>query len=154
MSQRIDIRYVSFYSAGSSALKVTPAIPLETLTLPRKRKLKKITLYVDPLALVGIVLATVMMLLMAVGVTRLTAARNQEAVMTAYVASLKVENEDLHARYDMGLDPEQIRETALAMGLIPIDEAKQVKIQLPETEKEAEKDTEKNFFGFLTGLFA
>ncbi len=154
MAQRVDIRYVSYYSAGSSALKVTPAIPLETLELPRKRKLKRITLFLDPLALAGIVLATMMMILMAVGVTRLVDARNQEAVMTAYVASLKAENEDLQARYDMGINPEEIKETALAMGMIPVEQAKQVKIQLPETADEGETNAEKNFFGFLTGLFA
>ena len=30
MAQNVDVQYVSFYATGSSALKVTPVVPLKT----------------------------------------------------------------------------------------------------------------------------
>ena len=130
MAQNVDVQYVSFYNAGSSALKVSPVIPLKTLTLPKKKKVKKVILYIDPLALVAVTLALVMTVLLSVGFVQLTNAWNEEAAMASYVDMLQAENAALQAEYDQGIDPQVIEENALALGMIPAEEVSQVHIQI------------------------
>jgi len=150
MAQRLDVQYVNFYTAGSSALKVAPAIPLETIRLPKKKKAKRVTLHVDVVSLAGILVAAVMMILMAVGVTELIALRQDEIMMASYVDTLSAENEVLRAEYDEGIDPQAIEKTALALGMIPAEEAQRVEIQVKAPEEAEAKD----FFAFLTDVFA
>lgn len=135
MAQDINVQYVSFYSAGSSALKVSPVVPLKTLTLPQKKKVKRVVIYMEPLALAAVVLALMMTVLLFVGFSQLTAARSNEEAMAAYVSMLQAENTALKAEYEQGLDLETIEENALALGMIPAEQAQQVHIQLEQQTK-------------------
>lgn len=150
MAQRLDVQYVNFYTAGSSALKVAPAIPLETIQLPKRKKIKRITLHVDVVALAGILLAAVMMVLMAVGVSELISLRQSEVAMATYVNTLTAENEALRAEYEEGIDPEAIEKTALSLGMIPAEQAQRMNIRVEDPSVKLEEKTN-NFFGFLTG---
>ena len=154
MAQRIDVRYVNFCTAGSSALKVAPAIPLKTLELPKKRRAKRITLRIDPVAAAGIVMAVVMSVLMTVGVCELVSARNSEVVMASYVDSLQQENAPLRTAYEEGCDLEDVERTALALGMVPAEQVQQVKIQVQTPATDKNSGAMQNFFTFLTGLFA
>lgn len=126
MAQQLDVRYVSFYSSGSSALKVTPVAPVKTLPLPKKRRAKKVLLLVDPVACAGILLAGVMAVMMTVGFVKLTAARNEEAAMASYVSSLEVENKELKEAFAENCDLEEVKKVALALGMVPVEEANHV----------------------------
>lgn len=154
MAQRLDVQYVNCYCAGSSALKVAPAIPLETLELPRKRKVKKTVLYVDPVAYVGIVMAVVMTVLMAVGFAQLSNARREEAAMTAYVESLQQQNQELTAEFEAGYDLEQVEQVALALGMVPADQLEKVTVQMPEPAEELSPSSWQSFWAFFVELFA
>lgn len=153
MAQQLDVRYVNFYTAGSSALKIAPAIPQETVTLPKKIKRKRLTLYIDPVAIAGILVAATMMILMTVGVVELATLRQDEVVMASYVDVLQTENESLREEYEAGYDPQEIEKTALALGMIPAEQAQRLSIRVEEPVKES-KSAFRNFFTFLTGLFA
>lgn len=154
MAQNLDVRYVTFNTAGSSALKVAPAIPLKTLALPSRKKRKRITLYLDPVATAGIVMAAIMLILMAVGVSRLNRVRNSEAVMAAYVDTLQAENEALQAEFEAGFDLKEVEKNALALGMVPASQAEQGKIQVASPNTEEKSGALANFFTFLTKLFA
>ena len=54
MARQMDVQYINYYCAGSAALKVAPAIPLNTLELPQKKRAKKVVVRVDPIACAGI----------------------------------------------------------------------------------------------------
>ena len=130
MAQHLDVNYVNFYTQGSAVLKANTAIPLKPLILPRKRKLKRITLVIDPVATAGIIMAAVMMILMTVGAVQLANVRNEEAVMAAYVDTLQQENEKMTAEFQEGYDLAEVEKVALAMGMVPVEKAKQVTIQV------------------------
>lgn len=150
MAQRLDVQYVNYYTAGSSALKIAPAIPLKTVELPKRKKIKRIIVRIDPVAVAGILMAAVMMVLMVVGVSQLISVRNAEVSMASYVDALQAENEELCAAYEAGYDPQDVEKTALALGMVPAEQVQQVTIQV---EKPVAEESE-NFFTFLTGLFA
>lgn len=131
MAQQLDVRYVNYYSAGSSALKVAPVAPVKTRTLPRKQKAKRLVLCVDPIACIGIVLATVMTILIIVGVVNLNAARQEADAMSAYVNALEQENAALKAEFEEKCDLEEVRTVALALGMVPMDQVEHVTIDMP-----------------------
>lgn len=154
MAQRLDVQYVQFYTDGSAARKVAPMATLKTIRLPKIKKLKPIVLRVDPVAIAGIVVATLMLVLMCVGVARLNSTRQELNTMSAYVENLRVENELLEDTFQKGYDIEQVERTALAIGLVPKEQVKHVTVQVPETVTEDAPGTWERFYIFLTGLFA
>lgn len=154
MAQHVDVRYVSYYSAGSSALKVAPAIPLKTLTLPRKRKAKKMVLHVDPVAYAGILMAAVMTILLFVGFVQLNEAHNEEIAMAAYVATLERENQELKNTFESSYDLEHVEEVALALGMVPADQLKTVTIKTEAPVAEPEPSGWSVFWTSITSLFA
>ena len=154
MARKPDVQYIRFYTDGSAARKVAPAAPLKTIKLPRLKKQKKLLLYIDPVAIAGIAMAVIMLTLMAVGVMQLRTARQELQAMTAYVSTLQEENESLQAAFSENCDLDQIKETALALGLVPKDQVKHVTVSVPELTVEETPDAWERFYIFLTGLFA
>ena len=156
MAQQLDVRYVNFYSAGSSALKVAPASPLETLELPRrtKKRAKKLVLYVDPVAIAGILMAAVMTVLLVVGFVQLNNARQEEIAMAAYVDSLQQQNQELAAEFQAGYDLAQVEEVALALGMVPQEQLQKVTVKTAEPAEEPKPNTWHNFWASIVDLFA
>ena len=154
MAQRIDVQYVQYYTPDSTARRVMPtATPVLHPTRPvTKRKIKRV--YVDPVAALGIVVATCMMIMMAVGVSQLRTESQKSAVLADYVASLEVQNQQLQAEYAASYDLKEVEKTALALGMIPASEAKHTTVTIDSAEPQPEQ-TAWNWIGsFLTGLFA
>ena len=155
MAQKVDVRYVSFYTGGSAAKKIAPVQPLKTIKLPRIKKFKRITLHIDPVATAGIVMAAVLMILLCVGVTQLQSARRETVQLAAYVDTLQTENAALRAEFDAGYDLETVEKTALALGMVPMDEVQHITIDMPQVQMEQpEPGTWQRVWTFLTGLFA
>ena len=153
MAQRLDIQYVDFCTVGSSALKAAPVMPLKTLALPKRKKLKRVTIRVDLVAAAGILMATVMMILMMVGVSQLVSLRQSEIAMASYVDTLQTENQRLEAEYEAGIQLEEIEKNALALGMIPAEQVQRVSIRIEEPAEES-KNVFESLFLLLTGLFA
>ena len=69
---QIKAQYVQYYTAGSAARKLAPVIPLNTPVLPRTRvQQKRMKIYLDPVALLGTVVAVAMLVSMMVGLSAL-----------------------------------------------------------------------------------
>ena len=156
MARRTEVQYVSFYTAGSAAYKIEPvAVPKKKAALPKQRRAKKIRIYVDPVAVVGICVATVMLVMMLVGLGQWQNALRQEARLEAYVARLEEQNTNLQAEFEAGYDPQEIYDVATGMGMIPADQAQrvQVSVSVPAAVEE-EPSAWENFCTFLIGLFA
>lgn len=156
MAQRLDVQYIRYYTQGSAAKQVLPAVKQETGVLPQRKKRKVQRIYVDPVAILGATVAVCMLIAMVVGITRLQAAQQKTAAMTAHVEQLQAENTALQAQYDAQCDLEEVKKTALALGMIPSEQATHtaIEVELPTVETEMPTGVWQQIGTFLTGLFA
>ena len=138
MARRSDIQYVQFYTDGSAArqFEPKPQQPKKKLQQPRPRRRKKIVLYVDFIAVAGMLVAGVMLLMMLSGMSGLTRINEEVSRLEVYVAELESENLELHKTYREGYDLDQIREQALEMGMIPAARAANVTIAIEDTAED------------------
>ena len=122
------------------------------LPLARLQKIEKI--YVDPVALGGIVVAIIMLAVMVTGALQLRDDWEEYETMSNYVSQLKRENAELTQTYRSGYDLEDIRTKALALGLVPKEEleTRSVIVTVPQPEPVPNKIDQIKWF--LEGLFA
>ena len=154
MAQRVDVQYINFYTQGSAARKLMPAQKKQTTTLPtiKKRKLQRI--YIDPVALLGTLVAVCMLVMMFVGVRQLQNEQQKTAVIEEKVQQLHMENRHLQAEYAVQCDLEAVEKTALALGMVPREDVPHIAITV-ELPQEQEAITIWQRIGtFLTGIFA
>ena len=155
MAHKTEVRYIQYYTDGSAARQLEIRTPRKKKpAMPKARKQKKRVIYIDPLAVGGIFVSAVMLVLMAVGSIQLYAAQQQAVQMERYVAALTEQNRVLSDTYESGYDLETVEEVALALGMIPADQAQTITIQVTEPAVEAETSAWENFWAFLTGIFA
>lgn len=154
MAQQLEVRYVNYYCAGSSALKVAPAIPQKKLAIPRKKKVRNRVIHIDPVAYAGIAMAVLMTVFMFVGFAQLNAAQKEEIAMASYVETLRQENKELTATFEAGYDLAQVEEVALALGMVPANDLKKVIIEDVEPVQEPEQSEWNNFWTSIVDLFA
>lgn len=154
MAQGVSVQYVQFYTQGNVARRILPAKKVQTAQLPQMRKRKVQRIYVDPVAALGLVVAVCMLIMMAVGVGQLRNEQQQTARMEQQVGQLQMENRLLQAEYAAQCDLEAVEKTALALGMIPQQEAMHVSIalELPQTQEQV--SVWQRIGTFLTGLFA
>ena len=114
--------------------------------------MKKI--YVDPVALIGIAVAVVMLVTMVLGALQIQKDWQEYERVSAYVSQLKQENARKNHAYRLSYDLEDIKSKALAMGMVPKSELQTlaVSVTLPEPEVELTRTQEIRLF--LEGLFA
>ena len=157
MVRKPDIQYVTqFYSYGSEAkvLELKPKTQKKKFTLPKAAPQQKIQLRVDPVAWTGILLAVMMVVMMAVGVNRYLAACEKYEAMTSHVITLQNFNVEKQQEYAKLYDLNDIKEKALALGMIPMEEAEVITIAPVIPEPEPETTWQENISWFLKGLFA
>lgn len=157
VARKLDIEYIRFYTNGSSALKVEPLIPLDEPVRrrrPRVQRKKRIRIYVDPVATLGIVVAGVMLVLMTVGLFQLKSAQQQAAAMEQYVTALQEENAQLSDTYTQGYDLETVERLAKALGMVPKEQAPHIAVELPEEQLATQPSFWERISLFFTELFA
>lgn len=154
MANQIDIRYIDFSTEGNAARKFAPAQKKKVQLPDAKRKTRRV-LTIDPLALIGVTVAVCMIVFMGIGVLRLQAAQEKNMQMAQYVDSLSEKNTALQAEFNEVCDLEEVRQLALALGMIPKLEAPQTGITMyvPE-EPVASPSLWEQIGTFLAGLFA
>ncbi len=155
MARENPIQYVNFYTAGSAAYKFEPTpLPKKKATLPRMRRKKRILVHVDPMVVMGMAVAVVLLVMMVGSIVTLTGIRAQEAEMAAYVEKLQQENVQLQAEYKAGYDLDEIREIAEAMGMVSAGEAERVTVSVTAPAVREEVTLWEKIGTFLAGLFA
>ena len=160
MVRKPDIQYISqFYVHGSEAQELAaekPKKPRTKLPLARLEQVREISL--DPVAIFGVAVAVILLITMLVGAVHIQDAWEDYGDMAAYVSELKRENARLEAEYRSGYDLEDIRTTALTIGMVPRSELETVTIgvTVPETQEapSALEEAWEDFLWFLKGLFA
>lgn len=156
MAQRTSVQYIRYCTDGTAARKLDFAVPgkKKTAVLPKPKKMRVKKVYVDPVAVLGVVVALCMLIVMAVGVNQLQQARREAANMELYISRLTRENEELTAQYADSYDIAMVEQTALALGMVPSRQvaSTQILVEVPEV---VEEPTIWETIGtFLTGLFA
>lgn len=154
MARYPEVRYIRYYTDGSAARELQmPAPRKKKSKLPAVRRRKVRAFRVDPLALCGIVMAAVMLVMMILGSVQLYGLQKENARMEGYIADLSTDHAELLHKYNTGYDLEAVEQTALAMGMIPAEEATTITIQVPGPVEDAEGVWE-NFYAILAGIFA
>ena len=157
MAKGPEIQYIRLYTEGSTARSVDFNVPQKKRSktrLPKLQHQKKRVIRLDPMALMGMLVASVMMILMVVGCVQLNSARQEAEYYSEYVATLQEKNTELQKTYQSGYDLEQIEEMALALGMVPREQAQHVEIRVEIPEIPQEPTGWERFTTFLAGLFA
>ena len=157
MNQKPKIQYVGqFYIHGSEArqLELQEKKKHAKSKLPLERLRKVEVIYLDPVAIFGIVTALVLLAVMTVGVLQIRDDWKDYQTMSNYVSRLNSENAQMQADYRSQYDLEDIRVKAQALGMVPKSElgVRTVYVTIPQPEPEMTWLEEIQWF--LSGLFA
>ena len=157
MARQPDIQYVRFYTAGSAARKlevVSEPQKKAQLPKPKVRRQRSQVIRIDPIALCAVAVALFMFAAMVAGVVELAAVSIRADKMESYAAQLQSENTQLRETYESGYDLEEVREKALAMGMVPADQVEHITVRV-ETKQPEPEPTFWEELGRITGeLFA
>ena len=108
----------------------------------------------DPVALVGFVVAVAMLIMMAVTTMQYVRAVEQHEQMDRYVGYLMDENSRLNHEYRTNLDLDYVTLTSQALGMIPVSEAGTMTVQVTAPVAEPEPTIWDDIRWFFDGLFA
>ena len=141
MERKPEIQYIDrFYVHGSEArvLELKPMRRFIKTVLPKAVPDHSIRIAVDPIALCGIVVAVAMLVCIVMGCSQYVQAYNTNQAMLDYVITLQNENVELTGEYESSYDLEDIRQKAMAIGMVPRSEAQVVSIhvEVPQPEPE------------------
>ena len=141
MAQKPKIQYIGqFYIHGSEAraLQLEEERKQAKARRPLARWQQVELIYVDPVAVLSILVSVIMLATMLTGALALKEDWAAYEQMEAYVSYLNRENAKLEQEYRSGYDLEDIRSKALALGLVPRDqlENRTVTVTVPVREPE------------------
>ena len=157
MNQKPKIQYVGqFYVHGSEArqlqLQEQKRQAKTKLPMARIQKIEKI--YLDPVALIGIAVSVVMLVTMILGAVQIKRDWDQYEQVAAYVSELKRDNARKSHAYRASYDLDDIKNKALAMGMVPKSDLQTVAVEVTMPEPEAVLTRSEEIRLFLEGLFA
>ena len=157
VTQKPKIQYVGmFYVHGSEAKKLQEEQRRKEartkLPLERLRKIEAI--YIDPVALISIAVAVLMLVTMVYGVLRITKDWTEYRQMSAYVSELNLENANLYQEYRENIDLEDVYTKAVALGMLPVEEVPTRTITVHVPEAPVEPTWMERTTAFFTRLFA
>ncbi len=155
MARQMEVRYINYYVSGTAAYqpeRKTRRKP--TARLPKAQKQQKLYITVDPIALCGILVAAVLLISLLVGAVQLNHAQQEAQQLQEYVHSLQEENAQLQNTYSSSYDKEEIRELALAMGMVPAEQVTHMEMQVTPPQIQEEPTAWESFWAFVVGMFA
>lgn len=154
MAQKPKVEYVTrYYVYGSEAQKLAPAPKKAKFQLPKVHIERAEKIYIDPLALGGMVLAVVLLTVLVMGVIRLNDSWQSYNVLRDRLAELKVENTDLTHEYRTHIDSETARQTAENFDYVNAAEAEHIKVHVKVPKLPEEPTQWDDFKWFLSHLF-
>lgn len=155
MATQPVVRYINAYVSGTVACQPEKSPQKkQTVRLPKARKQQKLVVPVDMVAVCGILVAAVLCVLLLVGLTQMTRAQAEAVAMKDYVVSLQEENQLLQDTYTSSYDPDEIRDIALKMGMVPVENVEHIQMQLTAPQQEQTPTAWESFWAFMAGLFA
>lgn len=134
---RPDIQYIRYYTEGSAARKLVQTIPEKAAPAPRSQKKKQPVLYIDPVAIIGMVTAVILVVCMFIGLHSYNKAQQRRYEMEQYVNRLEVQSAQLDQRYAEGYDLDDIRLKAVLAGYVPVNQVTHITVA-PQTPAQVE----------------
>ena len=156
MVKKPEIQYIDkFYVYGSEAkvLELKPKRRIKTI-LPLSVPDKTIKIPVDPVAIGGILVAVALLVTLVIGCVQYVQVYRQYRTMMDYVVTEQNLNVELRETYKSQIDLVQVREKALALGMIPREEAPTITIRAELPQREPEMTYWEEFVWLCKGLFA
>ena len=156
MVKKPEIQYIDkFYVYGSEAkvLELKPKRRIKTI-LPLSVPDKTIKIPVDPVAIGGILVAVALLVTLVIGCVQYVQVYRQYRTMMDYVVTEQNLNVELRETYKSQIDLVQIRDKALALGMIPREEAPVITIRAELPQREPEMTYWEEFVWLCEGLFA
>ena len=161
MARKADIQYVHhYYTAGTAAKKVAVKAERKKKPLPLFEPLmmaepdQKIVVKIDPLSVAATLVAAVLVVMMVVSLFQYSAAYQRNVELQEYVYTLSDENIRLEQKYRSGFDLNEIEAQALALGMIPMEEAQTITVSGSVPAHEAEPTRWERVQLFMSDLFA
>lgn len=157
MAYKPEIQYVGqFYIYGSEAREMAQKKEQRKagskLPLHRFERIQKIP--VDPLAIISLAAAAVLLVCMVMGALSLQSAWQELEVAQQYVYELKDTNRMLTAQYRSSYNLEEIRSAAIALGMIPKEDVQVRQFTVTMPVQEPEPTLLEEILWFWKGLFA
>ena len=156
MNRKPDIQYVGqFYVPGSEArvLELKPKKVRKKTELPEVSPNETITVSIDLVAVFGLVVAVAMLLMLAVGVRQYEDACRLHEEMTNQVIALQNKNIALEQEYLAKIDMNEVREQAIALGMVPKEQAEVMKIKPVVVQPEPEMTFLEELRWYFAGWF-
>jgi len=156
MVKKPEIQYIDkFYVYGSEAkvLELKPKRRVRTI-LPLSAPDKTIKIPVDPVAIGGIVVAIALLVTLVLGCVQYVQVYRQYRTMMDHVVTEQNLNVELREDYRSQIDLVEIRDKALALGMIPASDAPTVTIRAELPQREPEMTHWEEFVWLCKGLFA
>ena len=156
MVKKPEIQYIDkFYVYGSEAkvLELKPKRRIKTI-LPLSAPDKTIKIPVDPVAIGGIVVAVALLVTLLIGCVQYVQVYRQYRAMMDHVVVQQNMNVELRENYRSQIDLVEIRDKALALGMIPKEDAPVITIRAELPQREPEMTMWEDFVWLCKGLFA
>lgn len=157
MAAKPEIQYVGqFYVYGSEAKKLEPKRQEQRkkAVRPQAQAEQVKIISIDPVALIGLAVAVVMLVCLVVSALRIGETWKEYDAVGQYMAQLKRENAALEHEYANGYDIVEVEAAALALGMIPATEANTIILHVSVPQQEPEPSAWAEFVWFMEGLFA
>ena len=156
MVKKPEIQYIDkFYVYGSEAkvLELKPKRRIRTI-LPMAAPDNTIKIAVDPVAICGIVVAIALLVALMIGSVQYAQSYRQYRDMLDHVVTEQNLNVELRESYRSQIDLVEIRDKALSLGMIPIEDAPTITIRTERPQREPEMTYWEEFVWLCKGLFA
>ena len=153
---KFNIEYVQkFYSYGSEAVAVDQRPiyrkdPAPKVPKPKRQPVKIVS--IDPVAFCSLMLAIVMTVLLVSSVIRYNVVREDYDIMHSYLMTVMEENIIKTQQYTAGYDLEEVRETAIALGMVPVESVETITVSVTIPEPEPERTWWDDVVWFFSGL--
>ena len=155
MAQKAEIQYVrEFYVFGSEAPQPKPKTEKAKPKRPKVHLERLQTIYIDPLAVCGMVMAVVMLTLLVVGAFHLRDTRAEYDRVKTQLTEIKRKNATLEHTYHTSYDLEEIRQQAEKMGMVDAEEADRFTAIFTVPKEEKKPTAWDDFVWLLSGLFS
>ena len=157
MTRKPEIQYVGqFYIHGSEARVLAPEKeqkkPRSRLPLQYLEKIEKI--YIDPVALVSMAVALFMLVVMVLGVVQMQNAWGEYDRMERKLETLQTQNIQLKHQYRNSYDLNDVREKAIALGMVPMSDVEAVTVMVTAPAAKPVRTLWDDVTWFFSGLFA
>ena len=134
MAKKPEVQYICYQTEGSAARKLEFLRPRPKTSLPALKKKKATVIRLNPLATLGTLMSLIMLILMIVSGVQITGLQEDTKAMHRYVNDLRAENNELKDIYESNIDLDEIERQAIALGMIPVEEAQRITVSLPDQD--------------------